>query len=216
MALPPKASRENIKFYKSILLQEQSARIENIMNRNNSSEVLYHKFIITSFVSYKDWEHPSSLKTLTNLKSLTSSELQYNYYDYMDAFVKVLFFQDKNFDHSWFLMFDKKFSSTVPSWFLKWWEMFGSIPQIFPEPLQDALRYFCSKFQASNDGSQFPAILHMTIMYRIHWISMWNYSINNNLLDREFSIKWWDSFRFNDIITHIHKDFPPPVQRTLK
>ena len=185
------------------------------MNRNNSAEVLYHKFIITVFVSCKDWGHPSSLKTFTNLKSLTGSKLQYNYYDYMDAFEKVLFFQNKNFDHSWFLMFDKKFSSTMPSWFLTWWEMFGSIPQIFLEPLQDALKYFISRFQALNHGSQFPTILHMTIMYRIHWINMWNYSINNNLLDKEFSVKWWDSFRFNDIITQIHKDFPPPVQRAI-
>lgn len=211
----PKHPKKNIKFYKSILIKEKSARIKNVMNKTNPSEVLYHKFIITGFVSCKDWGHPSSLKTLTKLKSLTGSELQYSYYDYMDAFEKVLFYQNKNFDHSWFLMFDKKFSSPVPSWFLKWWEMFGSIPQIFPEPLQDALRYFGSRFQASSHGSQFPAILHMTIMYRIHWISMWNYSINNNLLDREFSVKWWDSIRFNQIISQIHRDFPPPVQRAI-
>jgi len=111
----PKHPEKNIKFYKSILIQEQSTWIENVMNKKNSSEVLYHKFIITGFVSCKDWGHPSSLKTLTNLKSLTGSELQYSYYDYIDAFEKVLFFQNKNFDHSWFLMFDKKFSSTLPS-----------------------------------------------------------------------------------------------------
>ena len=119
---------KNIKFYKSILIQEKFAWIENVMNKTNSSEVLYHKFIITWFVSCKGWGHPSSLKTLTNLKSLIGLELQYSYYDYMDAFEKVLFYQNKNFDHSWFLMFDKKFSSPVPSWFLKWWEMFRSIP----------------------------------------------------------------------------------------
>ena len=112
-------------------------------------------------------------------------------------------------------MFDKKFSSPIPSWFLKWWEMFGSVPQIFPEPLQEALRYFDSRFQASNHGSQFPVILHMTVMYRIHWISMWNYAINNNLLDREFSIKWWDSLRIDQIINQLHKDFPPPIQRVI-
>ena len=133
----------------------------------------------------------------------------------MDAFEKILFFQNKNYDHSWFLMFDKKFSSSIPSWFLKWWEMFGPIPQIFPEPLQDALRYFSSRHQASTHDSQFPAILHMTVMYRIHWISKWNYVINNNLLDREFLVKWWDSLRINQIIDQIHKDFLPPVQRAI-
>ena len=132
----------------------------------------------------------------------------------MDAFEKVLFFQNKNYDHLWFLMFHKKFFNTIPSWFLKWWEMFGPIPQIFPEPLQDALRYFSSKHNASSHESQFPAI-HMTVMYRIHWISMWKYTINNNLLDREFLVKWWDSLRINHIIDQIHKDFPPPIQKAI-
>ena len=44
---------------------------------------------------------------------------------------------------------------------------------------------------------------------------MWNYAINQNLLDREFSVKWWDSFKYNDIIAQIHRDFPPPVQRAI-
>ena len=108
-------------------------------------------------------------------------------------------------------MFDKKFFSTIPSWFHKWWEMFGPIPQILPKPLQDALRYFNSRHNASVHGSQFPAILHVTVMYRIHWISMWNYTINNNLLDREFLVKWWDSLRINQIIDQVHKEYPPPI-----
>ena len=70
------------------------------MNKRDPSVVLYHKFIITGFVSCKDWgRHPSLLKTLTNLKSLTGSELYYSYYDYMDAFEKVLFYHNKDFDH---------------------------------------------------------------------------------------------------------------------
>ena len=92
MAFPSKAPKKNINFYKSILIQEKYARIENVMNKTNPSEVLYHKFIITGFVSCKDYGHPSSLKTLTKLRSLTGSELQYSYYDYMDAFKKVLFY----------------------------------------------------------------------------------------------------------------------------
>ena len=55
----------------------------------------------------------------------------------------------------------------------------------------------------------------MTIMYIIHWISIWNYTINNNLLDREFSVKWWDSLRIDQIINQVHKDFPPLVQRAI-
>lgn len=108
----PKHPEKNIEFYKSIFIQEKSAQIKNIMNKTDASVVLYHKFIITSFVNCKDWgQHPSLLKKLKNLKSLTGIELHYSYYDYMDAFKKVLFHQNQNFDHSWFLMFNRKLSS---------------------------------------------------------------------------------------------------------
>ena len=55
----------------------------------------------------------------------------------------------------------------------------------------------------------------MTVKYKIHWISMWNYVINQNLLDREFFVKWWDSFKTTDIISKLHDDFPSPVQRAI-
>ena len=126
-----------------------------------------------------------------------------------------LFFQNKTYDHSWFIQFDKNFKGQIPSWFLKWWEMFGPTPQNFPEPLQDALRYFSSRLQTNRHSSQFPAILHMTIQYKIHWISMWNYAINQNLLDREFFTKWWDKFRPTDAISKLYKDFPLPVQKPI-
>ena len=199
----PKSPEKSIRFYKGILYQEKSARIKDIQDRSNPSRVLYHKFIIQSFVSCKDWGHPSTLRPLMLLKG---SEPLYNYYDYMDAFEKVLFFQNKTCDHSWFIQFDKNFNGQIPSWFLKWWEMFGSVPQNLPEPLQDALRYFGSKFQTNKHTSQFPAILHMSVRYKIHWISMWSYAINQNLLDREFFTKWWDRFRPTDVISKLYKD----------
>ena len=60
------------------------------MNKNRDPlEVLYHKFIITGFTSCQDWGHPSILKKLIDYKG---SEHYYSYYDYMDAFEKILFF----------------------------------------------------------------------------------------------------------------------------
>ena len=44
---------------------------------------------------------------------------------------------------------------------------------------------------------------------------MWNYAIKTNLLNREFSVKWWDSFKIDPVISLIHKDFPPPIQRAI-
>ena len=42
---------------------------------------------------------------------------------------------------------------------------------------------------------------------------MWKYTINNNLLDREFLVKLWDNFKFKEIIEKIHMNFPPPFQK---
>ncbi|KAL4603713.1 hypothetical protein ACB092_10G143700 [Castanea dentata] len=179
----PKHPEKNIRFHKSILSQEKSVQIENIFNSRDPSVVLYHKFIITGFVSCQDWgQHPSDLKILKNYRSPSGSTLYYSYYDYMDAFEKVLFIQNKNFRHSWFMIFSREFIGQLPSWFLRWWEMFGSVPQIFPDSLQDALRYFDSRYKTSSHRSQFP------------------YKINTNLLDREFLVKWWDGLRIEQII----------------
>ena len=133
----------------------------------------------------------------------------------MDAFEKVLFYQNKNFNHSWFIMFDKSFKGQILTWFLKWWEMFGLVPQIFSKALQDVLRYFNSRFRTDTHNSQFPTILRMTTRYKIHCISMWSYAIGNNLLNKEFSVKQWDSLKIDLIISQINKDFPPPIQRTI-
>ena len=46
---------------------------------------------------------------------MEGSEIQYSYYDYMDAFEKIILYQNKNLDHSWFLMFDKNFNSKIPT-----------------------------------------------------------------------------------------------------
>ena len=106
------------------------------------------------------------------LRTIEGTTILYCYYDYMDAFEKVLFYQNKNFYHSWFMMFDKNFNGQIPMWFFKWWKMFGLVPLIFLEALQEALKYFTSRFQVNNHNSQFPAILHMTAKNKIHWISM--------------------------------------------
>ncbi|KAL4606948.1 hypothetical protein ACB092_09G140100 [Castanea dentata] len=193
----PKHPEKNIRFYKSILSQEKLVKVENIFNSRDPSAVLYHKFIIIGFVSCQDWgHHPSELRILKNYRSPSGSTLYYNYYDYMDAFEKVLFIQNQNYSHSWFMMFSREFMGQLPSWFLKWWEMFGSVPQMFPNPLQDALRYFDSR-------------------YRIHWISKWDYKINTNLLDKEFLVKWWDGLRIEQIINQVYKDYPQPIQHPI-
>ena len=44
---------------------------------------------------------------------------------------------------------------------------------------------------------------------------MWKYTINSNLLDREFSVKRWDSLKIEKIINQVYKDYPPLVQKPI-
>ena len=44
---------------------------------------------------------------------------------------------------------------------------------------------------------------------------MWSYAIYYNLLNREFSVKWWDSLKIDWVISQLHKDFPPSIQKTI-
>jgi len=58
--LPPdwhfllKAPKKSIKFYKIILIQEKSTRIENIPSKGDPSVILYHKLIITRIIYCKE------------------------------------------------------------------------------------------------------------------------------------------------------------------
>ena len=125
----PKVPKKSVKFYKSILTQENSTRIEDIKSKMDPSVVLYHKLIITKFVNCKEWgQHPSLLRTI----QIESSEIQYSYYDYIDAFEKILFYQNKNFHQSWFLIFDKNFNSQISTWFLNVWINPSDLPRTSP------------------------------------------------------------------------------------
>ena len=55
----------------------------------------------------------------------------------------------------------------------------------------------------------------MSVRYKIHWICMWTYAISNNILNREFSVKWWDSLKIDLVVDQIDKDFPTPVHRAI-
>ena len=44
---------------------------------------------------------------------------------------------------------------------------------------------------------------------------MWSYTISNNLLNRKFLVKWWDSLKIDPVINQINKAFPPPVHKAI-
>jgi hypothetical protein len=42
----------------------------------------------------------------------------------------------------------------------------------------------------------------------VPWILKWHYELHNDLVSRHFSIKWWDKFKHDQIISQVNAGFP--------
>ena len=206
----PHHPEKSITFYKDILLKHKSVVFKPIYDRVNTNKIIYHSMYIHNFVSLDEWGHPSLLRTLPG------HSLQYNYYDYMESWFKVILHQNESFTHSWFFCFDHKFKSVIPSWFLRWWNYHGAIPDILPIELMDQVNYFSSQFKVNAHNSQFPILLLFISKYKVPWIFKWQYSLSNNILARVHFVKWWDTFKHPRVIEQVKAEFPVKVPTPVK
>ena len=104
------------------------------------------------------------------MRNLLGHSLQYNYYDYMDTWFKIVLYQNKSYSHSWFFSFDKHFKSTsIPSWFLRWWKQYGAINELIPSDLMDQVNYFSNSYKVNSHMSQFPKLVIFMSKYKESW-----------------------------------------------
>ena len=101
-------------YYKDILINHHSVLIKPIQDRTYAYKVLYHSLYIHNIVSMAEWGNPNQLR------DLPGHSIPYNYHDYVDAWFKIFLYQNETFSHSWFISFDQKFKSELPTWFLRW------------------------------------------------------------------------------------------------
>jgi hypothetical protein len=134
----PPDQYKTIQFYQNILQQEGSIVIKTTIYDKFSIErkVLYHKIEIIKFTSLRQWGTYPFI-----LKPLQGHPIKYSYYDYIDAWFKILLHQNNNMSHSWFLAWHKEYNfikskCQPPMWFLKWWSKHGSQAEIIPDVLQ--------------------------------------------------------------------------------
>jgi len=215
-------------FYKDILVHSESITVKCIYDRNDQSKIIFHSIYILQVMSLEDWgAHPSALLSLPN------HDVQYNYYDYMDAWFRIFMYQNLTHSHSWFVNWDQKFNSFFPYWFLDWWQQFGPEQCIFPEPLQIQMNHF-SKQQSHwhKLNLHVPTALQFISKYKVPWIVKWQYKlvtpkveevffclesssstsvIHHSQIDivvRQVFSKWWDKFNIDRIIGQVTKEFP--------
>ncbi len=153
----PSDPQKTLEFYQDILQQEGSVNITTLYDKFSNGRVLNHKLDIIKFSSLKSWgSHPFLLK------SLHGHSIKYSYYDYIEAWSKILIYQDKNMSHSWFIQWNKEFNIIKPEcqiliWFLKWWSQYDSQTEILPDSLQDP---------GKSTKTLRESLLHFTTMYK--------------------------------------------------
>jgi hypothetical protein len=133
----PSVPYKTIHFYQNILQQEGSVEIKSIFDKTPGSTnkgLLFHKIEIMKFTHLRDWGQPWKSKPLKD------HSYEYTYYNYIDAWYKILLIQFPNMAHSWFIQFNKEFQfikseCQPPMWFLKWWSKHGSQAEIIPDTL---------------------------------------------------------------------------------
>lgn len=222
----PMATFKNLAYYKDILVQTESVFIKPIYDRNDSSKAIYHSLYIKQIIVMADWgNHPSDLKQLDN------QDLQFNYYDYIEAWDNIFLYQTQSFGHSWFVQFDQKFKSHFPVWFNRWWSRHGSDLEIFPQELENAVTHFSCKCPHNPQFDSVPITLQFVSKYKVPWILKWQYEMHTPTIEIEFKsdinpssattsicsvptvvrlffIKWWDKIDVSKIVGYVLKEFP--------
>jgi hypothetical protein len=224
----PSIPYKTIQFYQNILQQEGSVEIKSIFGKTpaTKNQILFHKVDIIKFTHLREWGHRWHSKPLKN------HSIEYNYYDYIDAWYQILLIQYPDMSHSWFIQFNKDFQFTKPEcqppmWFLKWWSKHGVQTEIIPDTLwntvppktkkdpplstrtiRQALNQFVQMYRCTEYTSRLPPVLLFCFKYKVPWIVKWSYQIKNNILIRNFAIKCWDNFDRDRIINFVFDEFP--------
>jgi hypothetical protein len=120
---------------------------------------------IQKIVNQDEWDtHPHTPK------SLKGHTIPYSYHDYINAWYKILLYQNETFSHSWFLNFDKNFNGKFPLWFLRWWSYHGPVLELLPTQLQDSVKDFSTVYKLSQHNSKLPILLGFMGKYKVPWI----------------------------------------------
>ena len=185
--------------------QEKSIVIRTIINKNDPSKIIYHSVFLTNIIPEGEWG-PSPSST----RRMPSSPISYSYHDYITTWSRFMLHQNENMSHSYFVNFDKHFTTYLPLWFNRWWTQFGPIAEIFLEPLLNAFKCFSRAFKVDSHGAKFPALLHFVKHHKITWILKWKYEKEGDVLAHHWYVKWWDKFpHTQSIVATITKEFSP-------
>ena len=191
-------------YYEQILLQSNSCEISHFTGTNK--EIYnFSKMIIKRVISLEDWGiSPLREKEITFSHMGKNATVKYNYWDYCDAFIKVLDYENDKHKHSWFIkVCSNVYQNDIPHWFINWFNCFGPTPDILPERIKSLFDKWvdCSPHLQKKEESQIfiegIASCFFFIEFSIPWIWKWTPEVGYTdskipCLFRISHIKFWD------------------------
>jgi hypothetical protein len=120
-----------------------------------------------------------------------------------------------------FFIFDRIHPvQSLPLWFEYWWKLFGAETGILPPHLCNKFLDYSKTHPSPSPFNRFPPELYFFLHFNIPWIMSWDcnfFSPEDNVYNpqspneniryvvRTTTVKWWDKFTYDDIITKITK-----------
>ncbi|KAG5568771.1 hypothetical protein H5410_064213 [Solanum commersonii] len=128
----PGESYKTRKYYETLLI---STCVEfQHFSGYNISENIYNssEMIIKHVIHIEDW----GISSMTERQfSMNKVMVSFTYWDYIQAFNKVLCYNNERHKHTWFIKVCAKiFANPILNWFLNWWSYHGPTIKILSEP----------------------------------------------------------------------------------
>ncbi|KAG5590217.1 hypothetical protein H5410_040731 [Solanum commersonii] len=114
--------------------------------------------------------------------SLNKFMVSFTYWDYIQAFNKVLYYNNERHKHTWFIKVCAKiFANPIPKWFLSWWSYHESTKKILPKPFLKLYKEWVKIFPDLNKLYHQEHIcyfqqieqIYFFIEFSVPWIHKW-------------------------------------------
>ncbi|KAG5585805.1 hypothetical protein H5410_046239, partial [Solanum commersonii] len=128
----PGESYKTQKYYETLLISTD-VEFQHFSGYNTSENVYnFSKMIIKHVIDIEDW----GISSMTEGQfSLNKVMISFTYWNYIQAFNKVLCYNNERHKHTWFIKVCAKiFANPIPNWFLNRWSYHGPTIKILPEP----------------------------------------------------------------------------------
>ncbi|KAG5632978.1 hypothetical protein H5410_004695 [Solanum commersonii] len=204
----PGESYKTQKYYETLLISI-GVEFQHFSGYNKSENVYnFSKMIIKHVIHIEDW----GISSMTERQfSLNKVMVSFTYCDYIQAFNKVLCYNNERHKHTWFIKVCAKiFANLIPNWFLNWRSYHGPTIKILPEPFLKLYKEWVKIFPDLNKLYHQEHIYfteeQIPCLYRTYYNNFWD-----KLMKKDSQTKSVYGQELLDLITktiHDYKSIP--------